>query len=472
MAPKREEFSKLPGVDKLLVTPEVKGLLKDYDAGLVKYNIRKVLQELRLKAIEKEDIPSLPVIISQIEKEVSILGQRSLKKVINATGIVLHTNLGRAPFGPEIIEETARVISGYNNLEFDLATGDRRTRYYHITELLKFLTGAEDILVVNNNAAAVMLVLRSFARNKEVIVSRGELIEIGGSFRLPDIMSASDCKMLEVGTTNKTKIDDYEKALTDQTAILFKAHKSNYEIRGFTQEASLAELVSLGKKHQVPVVYDMGSGLLRKTKVKVLKDEPDVKQTLGMGIDLVTFSGDKLLGAAQAGIIAGKKELIAQLKSEPMLRALRVGKTTLALLESAMRYYLDDKEILEKNSIFKMLQKTPAQLQDMAQEFHQALSKHDISSVIMDSEGYCGGGAMPGEGVQSFAVKLNERFDSNKQKSIFGETMYHGLMKHHTPVVAVLKKGEIFFDMLTLPEAELGLVADIVNEVYQEARKR
>jgi len=229
MAPKREEFSKLPGVDKLLVTPEVKGLLKDYDAGLVKYNIRKVLQELRLKAIEKEDIPSLPVIISQIEKEVSILGQRSLKKVINATGIVLHTNLGRAPFGPEIIDETSRVISGYNNLEFDLETGDRKTRYYHITELLKFLTGAEDILVVNNNAAAVMLVLRSFARNKEVIVSRGELIEIGGSFRLPDCMRQSGAIMREIGTTNKTHLYDYQNAINERTGAILVAHQSNFK---------------------------------------------------------------------------------------------------------------------------------------------------------------------------------------------------------------------------------------------------
>ncbi len=375
MSPKKEEFSKLPGVDKLLTTPEVKGLLADYDDELVKYIIRKVLQELRMNAAAKGDIPPLPDILDKINKDVALLGKRSMKRVINATGVVIHTNLGRAPFGPEIIEETSKVISGYNNLEFDLGTGERKTRYYHITELLKFLTGAEDILVVNNNAAAVMLVLRSLARDKEVIVSRGELIEIGGSFRLPDIMAASDCKMVEIGTTNKTNIADYEKAITEQTSILFKAHKSNYEIRGFTQEASLSELVSLGKKHKLPVIYDMGSGLLRKTSVDVLKDEPDVRQTLGMGIDLVTFSGDKLLGAAQAGIIAGKKELIARLKKEPMLRALRVGKTTLALLETAMRYYLDDSILIKRNSIFKMLERTPAELQEMAQRFHEALAK-------------------------------------------------------------------------------------------------
>lgn len=472
MSPGKEEFRKLPGVDKLLSTPEVKDLLGKYNAELVKYIIRKVLQEFRTDVSIKGLVPSLENIISRITDEVNVLAKRSLKKVINATGIVVHTNLGRAPFSPDIVEETARVLVGYSNLEFDLETGDRKTRYFHVTELLKFLTGTEDILVVNNNAAAVMMVLRSFAREKEVIVSRGELVEIGGSFRLPDIMSASDCKMVEVGTTNKTRIADYENAITNNTAILFKVHKSNFEIRGFTQEASLQELVALGKKHKLPVIYDMGSGLLRKTSVKVLKNEPDVRQTLGFGIDLVTFSGDKLLGAAQAGIIAGKKELIAHLKKEPILRALRVGKTTLALLESALRHYLDDQSLVQKNNIFRMLKQTPAVLQDQAQRFHQGLSGYKIPSVVMDSEGYCGGGAMPGEEIRSFAVKLNEKFDSNKQKSGFGEKIYHGLMKHESPVVAILKKGEVYFDMLSIPDNEIDLLVKIVRDVYQQVKSR
>jgi L-seryl-tRNA(Ser) seleniumtransferase len=472
MASGKEELGRIPGVDKLLVTPEVKKLIDDYDHELVKYTIRKVLQELRDLAISKGAVPHQDLILEKITKEVQLLGDRSLKKVINATGIVVHTNLGRAPFSPEIIKETSKVLAGYNNLEFDLGTGERKTRYFHITELLKLLTGAEDVLVVNNNAAAVMLVLRAFARGREVIVSRGELIEIGGSFRLPDIMAASDCRMVEVGTTNKTKIDDFEQALNNDTAILFKAHKSNYEIRGFTQEASLQELVSLGRKHKIPVVYDMGSGLLRKTTVKILKGEPDVKQTLNLGIDLVTFSGDKLLGAAQAGIIAGRKELVSKLKKEPLLRALRVGKTTLALLESALRYYLDDKILVKHNRIFQMLEKKPGEIHDQAQRFHKGLDKLGIPSVVLDSEGYCGGGALPGEAIQSFAVKLNEKFDSNKQKSLFGERIYRGLMDHETPVVAVLKKGEVFFDMLTIPIEEIEKVINIVNEVYQEVKSR
>jgi L-seryl-tRNA(Ser) seleniumtransferase len=466
----KEDLSRIPGVDKLLATPGVESLINEYGAEMVKYIIRKVLQELRDNAAANKKVPPMQAILEQVTREVRLLGNRSLRKVINATGIVVHTNLGRAPFSPEIIEETSRVLAGYNNLEFDLETGERKTRYFHITELLKLLTGAEDVLVVNNNAAAAMLVLRSFARGREVIVSRGELIEIGGSFRLPDIMAASDCKMVEVGTTNKTKIGDYEKAVNSETAILFKAHKSNYEIRGFTQEASLQELTSLGRKHRIPVVYDMGSGLLRKTSVKILRGEPDVRQTLGLGIDLVTFSGDKLLGAAQAGIIAGKKELVAKLKKEPLLRALRVGKTTLALLESALRYYLDEKMLVRNNRIFRMLEKKPAELHAQAQRFHEELAKLNIPSVVMDSEGYCGGGALPGEAIQSFAVKLNEKFDSNKHKSLFGEKMYHGLMDHQTPLVAILKKGEVFFDMLTIPEEELSTVVSIVNEVYQEVK--
>ncbi len=366
MKSKMEDLKNLPGIDKLLNLPEIKELINDYQVDLVKHVIRNIIDQIRKEALKSKKIPAVPEIILQIKKGIKLFNQKSLKNVINATGVVVHTNLGRAPFSDDIINEAAEILRGYNNLEFDLEKGKRGSRNIHLTKLLKFLTGAEDILIVNNNAAAVMLILRTFAKEKEVIVSRGELIEIGGSFRLPDIMAASDCKMVEVGTTNKTRIKDYKDHITNNTALLFKAHQSNYIIQGFTEEASLSELVTLGKQQGIPVVYDMGSGLLRKTSIEVFRDEPDVKQTLATGIDLVCFSGDKLLGGAQAGIIAGKKELVSTLKKEPMVRALRVGKTSLALMEAAMFYYLDDKELVKKNMLFSMMTKKPEELKNKA----------------------------------------------------------------------------------------------------------
>lgn len=463
-----EGLNKLPGVDKLLVLPEIKAMIAEFDETLVKHSIRASLNYFRNKALKETTVPPLDGIIEHIHKGIQLITTKSLKNVMNATGVVVHTNLGRAPFSNQIIEEVSEILKGYSNLEFDLKNGKRGSRNAHVTQLLTYLTGAEDVLVVNNNAAALMLILRTFAKDKEVIVSRGELIEIGGSFRLPDIMAASDCKMKEVGTTNKTKIQDYENATTENTALLFKAHTSNYIIQGFTQEAKLHELVALGKKKNIPVVYDMGSGLLRKTSVEVFKDEPDVRKTLKTGIDLVSFSGDKLLGGPQAGIIAGKKEFIAILKKEPMVRALRVGKTTLAFMEAALSYYLDDKTLTEKNTIFRMMTKKPDEIKHNAGLLQKELSKHKINSSVVTGKGQCGGGALPGKELESYAVRIDGDFGSNKKKSEFAEKLYSGLMQHKTPVVGILRKGDIYFDLLTIPDEQIGKLAEIIGDVYNK----
>lgn len=470
MKSKKEDLKNLPGVDKLLNLPEIKELVNLYQLDMVKHVMRKTLDQIRREVLNSAAVPAIPSIVLQIDKNLKHFNQKSLKNVMNATGIVVHTNLGRAPFSDFIIQEAAEILKGYNNLEFDLDKGERGSRNTHLHKILTFLTGAEDVLVVNNNAAALMLILRTFAKEKEVIVSRGELIEIGGSFRLPDIMAASDCKMVEVGTTNKTRAKDYKDNITDETAMLLKAHQSNYLIKGFTEEASLPELVALGKKHKVPVVYDMGSGLLRKTSIEVFKNEPDVKQTLATGIDLVCFSGDKLLGGAQAGIIAGKKEFVAILKKEPMVRALRVGKTTLALMEAAMSYYLDDKDLVEKNMLFSMMTKTPDELKIKAKKLQKVFSYQQIPSVVVESKGQCGGGALPGEEIDSYAVRIDKSFETNKQKSLFSEKLYAGLMVHEAPVVAILRKGDLYFDVLTVPETQFEKLSMIVKEVYHETK--
>ncbi|MCD4684064.1 MAG: L-seryl-tRNA(Sec) selenium transferase [Bacteroidales bacterium] len=470
MESKKETLKNLPGIDKLLSLAEIKSLIEKYSEDLVKYIIRSAIDRIRKQAIKSGEVPSIPEIVSIIQDDLIEFRKKSLRNVINATGVVVHTNLGRAPFSDAIISEAAEILKGYNNLEFDLDKGERGSRNTHLAKLLKYLTGAEDILVVNNNAAALMLILRTFAKEKEVIVSRGELIEIGGSFRLPDIMAASDCVMVEVGTTNKTKIEDYEEKVNKETALLLKAHQSNFVIQGFTQEASLTELVSLGKKTKVPVVYDMGSGLLRKTSLKVFEDEPDVKQTLATGINLVCFSGDKLLGGAQAGIIAGKKEFIAILKKEPMVRALRVGKTTLALMEAALSYYLDDKDLFEKNMLFSMMIKKPEEIKNKAGKLQKILSKHQIPSTLVESKGQCGGGALPGKEIDSYALRIDNSLESNKKKSEFAEKLYFGLMKHQSPVVSILRKGDVYFDVLTVPEEQFEKLAKILKDIYSQIK--
>lgn len=467
MTDSKDIFRQIPGVDKLLNTQVVKNLINNHNPELVKFAIRETLNGIRSGIGTLKFPPETDSILQKVEEFVDSLTGKNLKPVYNATGIIVHTNLGRAPLSKQVLKEAGETLQGYNNLEFDLEKGERGSRHLHLTPKLKYLTGAEDVLVVNNNAAAVMLVLRTFARNKEVVVSRGELIEIGGSFRLPEIMAASDCKMIEVGSTNKTHLKDYENAVSDNTAMLFKAHKSNYVIRGFTQEVALPELVSLGKKHKLPVAYDMGSGLLRKSKIPILKNEPDVRETLSLGVDLVTFSGDKLIGGPQAGIIAGKANLISILKKEPMVRALRVGKTTLAFMETALNHYLDDRLLDKHNTIFRLLLQSQKIMEKRAGDLQKKLKKYEIDSVITESEGYCGGGALPGESLPSFSVKLTGNFDTNKARASCMEKIYYALMQQPIPVIAVLKKGELYFDVLTLRDQDIEPISRIISETKQ-----
>ena len=459
-------YKTIPGVDTLLATPEIKALLATYNRELVRYAIRKVLDDQR-RALKKTKHTLSPAeIIAGVRSEIQALTERSLRPLINATGIIIHTNIGRAPLGDAVLQEVGDVLKGYNNLEFDLHKGVRGSRHDHVAALLRYLTGAEDVLIVNNNAAAVMLILRTLARNREVIISRGELIEIGGSFRLPDIMRASDCIMKEIGTTNRTDIDDYAEAVTDNTALLLKAHKSNYVIRGFTGEATLTELVALGRKHRLPVVYDMGSGLLRKAPVTLLRDEPDVRQTLATGVDLVCFSGDKLLGGPQAGIIAGRKKLMARLKKEPMVRALRIGKTTLAMLEVTCRHYLDDKILLEKNPVFRMMCRSKEELKKNAIRLQSLLLSHGIASKVVSSLGQSGGGSLPGAGIESYAVMLTPP-DKLKTHEGAPATIFAALLNHDTPLLGVMRKGHLLFDMLTIAPEETDKVATIIHDVHK-----
>lgn len=458
-------------MDTFLNQPDIKKLIHHGNAPHVKYCIRQVLKELKEEVKAGASLPEQQVILNRIRQKHHDLTQKKLRKVINATGIINHTNLGRVPFGEAMLQEVMEQLKGYNNLEFDLDKAQRGSRNAHITAMLQYLTGAEDVLVVNNNAAAVMLILRTFAKNREVIVSRGELIEIGGSFRIPDILAASDCKMVEVGTTNKTRVSDYQNAINKETAILLKAHRSNYTIMGFTEEVSLNELVALGKKNRIPVLYDMGSGLLGQDAVATFNKEPDVPQCIKTGVDLISFSGDKLLGGPQAGIIAGKKTLIARLKKDPMLRALRVDKINIAFLETICSYYLDKQELLSKNLLFKTLNQDLSKLEQKASLLKQQLLEQGIEAEVQDSRGQFGGGALPGELIESKALCLPFAHISNKQRSLVAKQMYLDLLQHEKPLLSILKRGKIYFDMLTLVEEDTAIISSIIGETYKNLSK-
>ena len=466
MSSNQEAYQSLPAVDKLMASPEVSQHIPIYGHELVTHAIRSALQYFRTSISKGQPPPSQSQLLEKIISVVQQLTGRSLKRVINATGVVIHTNLGRSPFDSELLSKSFSILKGYNNLEFNLDTAQRGSRNDHAAELLKYLTGAEDVVIVNNAAAAVMLCLRTFAKHKEVIVSRGELVEIGGSFRVPDIMAASDCKMVEVGTTNKTKITDYSNAIGDETAMLFKAHKSNYIIKGFTQEVAVNELAQLGKQYKIPLLFDMGSGLLRRVNHPVLKNEPTVREALGKGADLVCFSGDKLLGGPQAGIIVGKKELITKLKKEPMLRALRVCKTTLALLETACSYHLTDKALLANSPIYRMFNRKPDEIRGEATMLSGKLKEFGIKSQVVETKAQCGGGTLPDAEIDSFAVELICDAKNNKERSGFAERIHHNLLHSPTPVLAILKAGNIQFDMLTLFDEDLNEVARIIAEAH------
>lgn len=458
----QQQLRNLPSIDKLLNLSEIQQFVELYGRELVSFSLRKSIEYFRQQLLQGEDLPSEEFILHYCSRQIKKIGSSSLKPVYNATGIVIHTNLGRAPFGEGLIKDSIEVLQGYNNLEFDLQKGARGQRNDHASDILRFLTGAEDVVVVNNNAAAVMLILRTFAKGKEAIVSRGELIEIGGSYRVPEIMAASDCHMIEVGATNKTKVSDYEKAISENTALLFKTHTSNYVIKGFTQEVELKEMVELGQKHHIPVAYDIGSGLLRKVNEEALKNEPDVKQALSTGIDLICFSGDKLLGGPQAGIIAGKKEYIAELKKAPMMRALRVGKATLALLEKACSYYLNDEKLFKHNILFRTLNRKQPEIFKSAELLQSLLKEKGIGSEIVSSKGQYGGGTMPDLELDSYALVL----ELGKSKSI-GRKFYHQLLIQEPALLSNLKSGQIQIDMLCLQETDITQISELIFSAYQ-----
>lgn len=405
----REELRKLPSVDRLLQERAVQALAEEYGHDLTVEAIRQALNLARQAIMAGQDCPSTNELIEMARVNLEARLRPTLRPVINATGVIIHTNLGRAPLSAEARAAMELAARGYTNLEYDLEAGRRGSRYVHAEELLCRLTGAEAALVANNNAGAVLLILTALSRGKAVIVSRGHLVEIGGGFRMPEVMRQSGARLVEVGTTNRTYIQDYEEAITEETALLMSVHRSNFRLTGFVHEPELGQLVELGEKKGLPVVDDLGSGALLDTSVYGLAHEPTLQESVAQGTALVSVSGDKLLGGPQAGIIVGRGELIARLKRHPLTRALRVDKTTIAGLQATLLHYLKG-EAEEKVPVWQMIATPIEAIEGRAMAWTGKSAEVGIAASVVDGRSTVGGGSLPGETLPTKLVAI--RVDS------------------------------------------------------------
>lgn len=451
-------YQALPAVDKLLKTPQGEQFIVEFGHTATVNVCRDLLQQAREHIKRHENLPhflqTTDAIFQHIHQQLLLQQQVNIKSVHNLTGTVLHTNLGRALWSPAAQQAALDAMQGNVALEYDLAAGERSHRDNYISDLLQQLTGAEAACVVNNNAAAVLLMLATFAQGKEVIISRGELIEIGGAFRIPDIMAQAGCKLVEVGTTNRTHLKDYRNAINENTAFLMKVHSSNYQICGFTHSVDEQELAELGKEFGIPVITDLGSGALIDLKQFNLPEEPTVQEKLQHGLDLISFSGDKLLGGPQAGIIVGKKALIQQLQAHPLKRVLRCDKVTLAGLEATLRLYLQPEKITEKLTALHLLTQPIAQLQAQAEQLKERLENRlnaDYLVTIEPSEAQVGSGSQPLARIPSVAVTIAPAAEKTPTKTT---ALFARLLALPQPVIGRIERDKIWLDLRSLANLE------------------
>lgn len=450
MNDKQTLLRNLPKVDKIIDLLKEKEFFKDkpykevYDAVNEGIDLfRKGILDGNITTYTVEDIEQ--AITKSLTKNLEF----NFKRVVNGTGTILHTNLGRALFSKDLIEHLQNSLCGYSNLEFDLKTGERGSRYSHVEELIAKVTGAEAALVVNNNAAAVMLCLNEFSKNTEVIISRGELVEVGGSFRIPDIMELSSAKLVEVGTTNRTHLIDYERAINENTSMLLKVHTSNYHISGFTKSVSNKEIAELAKENGIISMEDLGSGVLVDFSKYGLKKEPTIFESLNSGIDLITFSGDKLLGGPQCGIIIGKKKLISKLKKNQFLRAFRVCKMTISALEFTFKQYVDEKVAVEKNPTLNRILEPLSEVFKRAEILKNLLKEIGIDSEIIETKAIIGGGSMPDATIESYGVLI---------PSLNGKQVETAFLKEDTPIVGRVQNNQFFIDLKTIHSDEYSVI--------------
>ncbi|HWR15102.1 MAG TPA: L-seryl-tRNA(Sec) selenium transferase [Terriglobales bacterium] len=464
---KADLFRKLPSVDELLRSPQLAAIIESEGHSAVTEAARSVLASVR-EAIASGAVNAhgvdlaLSNLSAVVERQVRHSVAYSLRRVINATGVILHTNLGRAPLGETALQHIAETATGFSNLEFNLDSGERGKRDVHVDRLfarllMPYLSDDRGIssIVVNNNAAAVMIALNTLAEGGEVIVSRGELVEIGGSFRVPDVMSKSNASLREVGTTNRTRISDYEHAINDRTKLLMRVHRSNFQIVGFTEQPSLEELVALGRKHGIPVMEDLGSGALFDLREVGIANEPGVGDSIRAGVDLVTYSGDKLLGGPQAGVISGTPELVSRIRSNPLFRALRVDKLILAALEATLLAYTKG----DFNAIpaVRMMRLSPDAIRERAESIAARLSNTKLRVQLFEGESVIGGGAAPGSTLPTVLLGIS----SDRQNA---DHLANELRHSHPPVVARVDEDRLVLDLRTVsPEEDEAVLAALLR---------
>jgi len=460
---------RIPSVELVLESEHLRTILGRYCRPLVVSAVREVVNEERRSILEgrRDAISSLEQIARSVKQTLEVRMAKSMKRLVNATGVVLHTNVGRAVLSESAVAAVTEAAAYYTNLEYDIEAGQRTSRQVHFDRLLRELTGAEASHVVNNNAGAVLLALNTLAEGKEVVVSRGELVEIGGSFRLPEVMAKSGALLVEVGTTNRTTIADYEKAVGEGTALLLKVHKSNFKMVGFVSEASLEELVALGKSKNVPVMEDLGSGALIDFSLFGLAGEPLVSERIAVGADIVTFSGDKLLGGPQAGVIVGKKTLVMRMRENPLSRALRIDKLTATALEATLLEMLDTSTVRERVPSVRMITEEEESVKRRAEALiSRVKSSGDVLAFTIErSLSQIGGGALPGVGVPTWVIAVRSRIleDSSIERI---------LRNRDIAVVARVEKGAVYLDLRTVLPQEERIVEEAINCVAEVARRK
>ena len=454
------QLAQIPSVEEILQQEELVFLSQQYSRKMITPLVRIILQEER-KSIQRGALPSssLEIVarcLALIQKEF----QSFIRPVINGTGVILHTNLGRAPLGEELLQESLPILSGFSNLEYNLLEGQRGKRGDFVERILAVFSHSEDSLIVNNNAAAVFLILKVLAKGKEVIISRGELVQIGGGFRIPDILRESGALLHEVGTTNQTNLDDYRDAINENTALLLKVHQSNFSLSGFTKSVSVKELKTIGKKYKIPVVVDLGSGTFLPTEQFSLAHEPMVQEMIKSGADLVSFSADKLLGGPQGGIICGKREYLNQIRKDPLYRTFRVGKITLSLLQTTLLFYLQDRALPDL-PVWKMIASSYQEIKKRSHSLSRSLSKTGIPATCWEGVSLVGGGSLPGKTLPTclLAIKTEGNIEELDRK----------LRLSNPAVLGRIKDNYLLFDPRTIePQYDKKLVEQISSAFLQK----
>ncbi len=449
---RNQKLRELPAVERVYQDQSLAPYRTEIHPRLMIRIIREYLAEVRSEIIAGNEAK-----FSFSELEMRLLAARrpSLTRAINGLGVILHTGLGRAPLAKVAQTALLDVSEHFSSLEINLLNGRRGNRYQHIEPLLCELTGAESAMVVNNNCAATLLILATLAKGKEVIVSRGQLIEIGGSFRIPEVMLQSGCRMVEVGTTNRTHLRDYESAITNETAAILRVHTSNYRIVGFTKEVPLKELVELGRKKSIPVIDDLGSGALLDLSKYGLPKEPVVSESISTGADVVCFSGDKLIGGCQTGIIVGRKELLARMKKNPLTRALRCDKLTYAVLERTLELFLDEQRVINEHPLFQILLKSRAEIQRAAEDLINLVKgqiNDDALLRIKPTQAEVGGGSLATESLDSLAVAI-------KPKNLTADELARQLRLFRPPILGRVEQDEYLLDFRTIRNDETPIIA-------------